>query len=48
MIDNIVNMIEGIKNKVDTDLLLANSDPLGFFPEMKNIKVNFGHIFSQI
>ena len=39
MIDNIVNMIEGIKNKVDTDLLLANSDPLGYFPEMKNIKV---------
>jgi V-type H+-transporting ATPase subunit d len=39
MIDNIVNMIEGIKNKVDSDLLLTNSDPLGYFPEMKNIKV---------
>jgi len=32
MIDNIVNMIEGIKNKVDADLLMTNSDPLGFFP----------------
>ena len=41
MIDNVVNMIEGIKNKVDTDLLMVNSDPLGFFPEMKNIKVIF-------
>jgi len=39
MIDNVVNMIEGIKNKVDGDLLLANLDPLGMFPEIKNIKV---------
>ena len=39
MIDNVVNMIEGIKNKVDTELLMVNSDPLGYFPEMKNIKV---------
>ena len=44
MIDNIVNMIEGIKNKVDTDMLLSNSDPLGYFPEMKNIKVNLNSI----
>lgn len=41
MIDNIVNMIEGIKNKVDPDLLLANLDPIGYFPEIKNIKVIF-------
>lgn len=39
MIDNVVNMIEGIKNKVDPDLLLANLDPLGYFPEIKNIRV---------
>lgn len=39
MIDNVVNMIEGIKNKVETDILLAGADPLGFFPEMKNIKM---------
>ena len=31
MIDNVVNMIEGIKNKVDTELLMVNSDPLGYF-----------------
>jgi V-type H+-transporting ATPase subunit d len=39
MIDNVVNIIEGIKNKVDPDILLANADPLGYFPEMRNIKV---------
>mmetsp|Transcript_66327 Transcript_66327/g.92298 ORF Transcript_66327/g.92298 Transcript_66327/m.92298 type:complete len:88 (+) Transcript_66327:328-591(+) len=42
MIDNVVNMIEGIKNKVDSDILLTNADPLGYFPEMKNIKVMEG------
>ena len=31
-IDNVVNMIEGSKNKVDFDVLLANIDPLGYFP----------------
>lgn len=48
MIDNVVNMIEGIKNKVDGDLLLANLDPLGFFPEIKNIKVMEGDDYSGL
>mmetsp|Transcript_48385 Transcript_48385/g.67234 ORF Transcript_48385/g.67234 Transcript_48385/m.67234 type:complete len:387 (+) Transcript_48385:42-1202(+) len=39
MIDNVVNFIEGIKNKVDPDILLANIDPLGYFPEIKNMKI---------
>lgn len=39
MIDNVVNMIEGIKNKVSKDDLLAAADPLGFFPEMTQIVV---------
>lgn len=39
MIDNVVNIIEGLKNKVDIDSLLANADPLGYFPEMRSIKV---------
>lgn len=34
MIDNVVNMIEGIKNKVSKEDLLAAADPLGSFPEM--------------
>ena len=48
MIDNIVNMIEGIKNKVDADLLMTNSDPLGFFPKMKNIKVLEGDDYTGL
>jgi V-type H+-transporting ATPase subunit d len=39
MIDNVVNIVEGLKNKVDSKMLLANADPLGYFPEMPNIKV---------
>lgn len=31
-IDNVVNIIEGLKNKVDIDLLINNADPLGYFP----------------
>jgi len=38
MLDNTVSMIEGLKNKVEHEYLMANSDPLGYFPEMKNIK----------
>lgn len=39
MIDNTVNLIEGIKNKVKMDDLLANTDPLGYFKEQASIKV---------
>lgn len=31
-IDNVVNIIEGLKNKVDIELLMSNVDPLGYFP----------------
>lgn len=48
MIDNLVNMIEGIKNKVETDILLSNADPLGYFPEMKNIKVLEGDDYAGL
>ena len=39
MIDNIVNIIEGLKNKVDAVTLEAQANPLGLFPELKSIKV---------
>ncbi len=39
MIDNTVNLIEGIKNKIKIDDLLANTDPLGYFKEQASIKV---------
>lgn len=48
MIDNVVNMIEGIKNKVDPETLLANADPLGYFPEMKNMKVLEGDDYTGL
>jgi len=48
MIDNVVNIIEGLKNKVDSDVLLANTDPLGYFPEMKNIKVLEGDDYTGL
>ena len=47
-IDNVVNIIEGLKNKVDIDLLISNADPLGYFPEMKNIKVLEGDDYSGL
>ena len=34
MIDNTVNIIEGLKNGVSMDDLKANADPLGYFKEM--------------
>lgn len=48
MIDNVVNMIEGLKNKVDIEILLANIDPLGWFPEIKNIKVLEGDDYTSL
>jgi V-type H+-transporting ATPase subunit d len=31
-LDNVVNLIEGLKNKVELELLMNNIDPLGYFP----------------
>lgn len=39
MIDNVVNVIEGVKNNVDVEILLKWADPLGDFPELKNIRM---------
>jgi len=48
MIDNVVNIIEGLKNKVDIDNLLSNTDPLGYFPEMRSIKVLDGDDYTGL
>lgn len=52
MIDNVVNVIEGIKNKVDTEILFSNIDPLGYFPEIKNMKIvdadDYGTLYSAV
>lgn len=47
-LDNVVNIIEGLKNKVDIELLMSNIDPLGYFPEMRNIKVLEGDDYSGL
>jgi len=38
MIDNTVSMIEGIRNHRREQDLEANLHPLGFYPELKNLK----------
>jgi len=47
-IDNVVNIIEGLKNKVDIEVLMTNIDPLGYFPEIRNIKVLEGDDYSGL
>lgn len=47
-IDNVVNYIEGVKNKIDTKLLENNADPLGYYPELSNIKVLEGDDYSGL
>lgn len=47
-IDNVVNYIEGVKNKVDTKLLESNADPLGYYPELSNVKVLEGDDYSGL
>ena len=52
MIDNVVNIIEGVKNRVDFDYLVSQADPLGMFPELKAIKSvdpeNYGELYSTV
>ena len=48
MIDNVINIIEGVKNNVDLETLLNRSDPLGYFPELKNIKTVEGEDYAAL
>lgn len=48
MIDNVVNMIEGIKNKVDPDVLEAGADPLGYFKDMNRVRVIEGDDYAGL
>jgi len=48
MIDNVVNVIEGVKNNVDVEVLLKWADPLGDFPELKNIRMVDGEDYGQL
>lgn len=48
MIDNVIYIIEGVKNNVDLEVLLKRSDPLGYFPELKNIRTVDGDNYSEL
>lgn len=41
-IDNVVGLIEGVKNGQKSDILLKGADPLGYFPDLKNTQVAEG------
>lgn len=41
-------MIEGLKAKLSKDNLIAGSDPLGIFPELKNISVLEGDDYTGL
>ena len=47
-IENVVGMIEGAKNEQPTDILLKGVDPLGDFPELKNIKTIEGDDYATL
>jgi len=39
MIDNLVNIVQGLRTKTSIERLEANANPIGLFPELKTIKV---------
>ena len=39
MIDNLLNIVQGLRTNTPIERLEANTHPLGFFPELKAIKV---------
>lgn len=47
-IENVVGMIEGLKNEQPLELLLKGLDPLGYFPELKNIKTVEGDDYATL
>lgn len=40
MIDNVMNILEGLRNQSKFDRLLAACDPIGYFYELNQIQVN--------
>lgn len=41
-------MIEGIKKNVDPEILLKRADPLGYFRELKNIRMVDGDDYNLL
>jgi V-type H+-transporting ATPase subunit d len=47
-IENVVGFIEGIKNDAPLQDLLEGVDPLGYFPELKNIRTVDGDDYATL
>jgi len=47
-IENVVGVIEGVKNDQPLELLLKGLDPLGYFPELKNIRTIEGDDYATL
>ena len=39
MLENVMNIVEGLKTGTDFKKLLASIDPLGYFPELNAIEI---------
>jgi V-type H+-transporting ATPase subunit d len=51
MIDNLVNVVQGLRNNTPSQRLMANIDPLGFFEELKTLKSesdDFGSMYESV
>ena len=45
MIDNVINIIEGTKNKTDTNIIESRNEPLGYLKEISGLlKLDFKKI----
>lgn len=44
MIDNVMNIVEGLKAGVNFQRLLAAANPIGYFPELKQTEVGASDI----
>ena len=52
MIENVINIIEGLKQNSDIQILLKRADPLGKFPELKNLRQvdadDYGELYQTV
>jgi len=39
MIDNVMNILEGLRNRTEFKKLLSSCDPIGYFPELNAIEI---------
>lgn len=47
-IDNVVGIIEGLKNEQALEYIFKSIDPLGYFPELKNIRTVEGDDYATL